>query len=276
MHGPPKPTEYTPEELLGTLNDVEQKNAAKKLYLAGDIELLRSGRRVSIVGSRKATAEGLVRTRILTKALVDRGVTVVSGLAEGIDTMAHETTITEGGRTVAVLGTSLDKVFPAKNRTLQDQIMQQHLVVSQFPLGAVVQKKNFPIRNRTMALLSDATCIVEAGEKSGTLHQGWEALRLGRLLFLMESIAKDPSLSWPARMIDYGAQVLTRKDLEFVLDDLPEVNYGEAVDIHYKRSQACALMLRKFLATSKKKVSVHLASLRKETHSTVRSRTAPK
>jgi DNA processing protein len=86
-----------------------------------------------------------------------------------------------------------------------------------------VTPKNFPIRNRTMALLTDATVIVEAGEKSGTLHQGWEALRLGRLLFLMENVVNDPALSWPKEMIHYGAQVISRSNLEEVLSDIPAV-----------------------------------------------------
>ena len=78
--------------------------------------------------------------------------------------------------------------------------MREQLVVSQFAPGSAVTPKNFPIRNRTMALLTDATVIIEAGEKSGTLHSGWEAL-LGRLLFLMESVVNDPALSWPKEMI---------------------------------------------------------------------------
>ena len=78
-----------------------------------------------------------------------------------------------------------------------------------------------------MALLTDATVIIEAGESSGTLHQGWEALRLGRPLFLMESLTKDPALRWPAEMVRYGAQVLSRANLEAVLDAIPERTRGE-------------------------------------------------
>jgi hypothetical protein len=104
-----------------------------------------------------------------------------------------------------VLGTPLDQFYPKGNHDLQQTLMREHLVVSQFPLGYPVTPKNFPIRNRTMALLTDATVIVEAGEKSGTVHQGWEALRLGRLLFLLESVAMEPALSWPKEMIHYGA-----------------------------------------------------------------------
>jgi DNA processing protein len=222
--------EYTPDNLLGTLNPVERKNAPPKLYTIGNIELLRRGARVSVVGSRKASDDGIRRAQMLTKALVERQVVVVSGLAEGIDTAAHETAMSSGGKTVAVLGTPLDKAFPAKNRALLERIMQEHLAVSQFPLGYPSGRKSFPMRNRTMALLTDATVIIEAGERSGTLHQGWEALRLGRLLLLMESVAADPTLSWPAEMIRYGAQVLARDNLKDVLDYLPELS-GEEVAI---------------------------------------------
>ena len=222
---------HTPEELLGPLNEVERKNAPEKLYTAGDVALLRNGPRVSVVGSRRASDEGVRRAEILTKALVERHAVVISGLAEGIDTAAHETAIALGGKTVAVLGTPLDKVFPAKNRPLQDRIMRDYLAVSQFPSGYPSGRESFPIRNRTMALLSDATVIVEAGEKSGTVHQGWEALRLGRLLFLMESIATSAALSWPTEMIRYGAQVLGRDNLEEVLRNLPEHSVGEEVTI---------------------------------------------
>ncbi len=219
--------ELTPEELIGPLNDVERKNAPKRLYVCGDIGLARKGPRVSVVGSRKASAESLARTRELVHAMVGRGMTIVSGLAEGIDTAAHETALDEGGHTVGVLGTPIDEFFPPKNRSLQERIMCEQLVVSQFAVGAPSDRKNFPMRNRTMALLSDATVIVEAGEKSGTLHQGWEALRLGRLLFLLESVANNQRLSWPQEMIRYGAQVLSRENLGLFLDEMPTVTGEE-------------------------------------------------
>jgi DNA processing protein len=221
--------ESTPEEILGVLNEVERKNAPRHLYLAGDTSLLRQGPRVSVVGSRRVSEDGLKRTRSLVRALVQRQMIVVSGLAEGVDTAAHETALGEGGRTIAVIGTPLDDCFPVRNRSLQERIVREGLVVSQFPLGAPIEKKNFPIRNRTMALLTDATVIVEAGESSGTLHQGWEALRLGRLLFLMQSVVEDTALSWPAEMIRYGAQVLSRENLDLILDEMPSVTQVEPV-----------------------------------------------
>jgi DNA processing protein len=210
-------------DLLGQLNDVEEKHAPRDLYLAGDFTLIERGPRVSVVGSRKATAEGLRRATALADALVGRGIIVVSGLAEGIDTAAHQAALAAGGQTIAVLGTPLDQYYPKENRELQLRLMSEQLVVSQFAVGHPVTPKNFPIRNRTMALLTDATVIVEAGEKSGTVHQGWEALRLGRQLFLLESVANDPGLSWPQKMMHYGAQVLSRNNLADVLSDIPVV-----------------------------------------------------
>lgn len=162
----------TLDELIGPLNEVERKNAPRKLFLAGDEELLRSGPRVSIVGSRKASPEALSRARFLARALVKRGIVAVSGLAEGIDTAGHEAALAEAGRTIAVIGRPLNEFYPAKNRALQERLMREQLVVSQFPVGYPSKRENFPRRNRTMALISDATVIVEAGEKSGRFIKG--------------------------------------------------------------------------------------------------------
>jgi DNA processing protein len=215
--------EITVAEALGSLTDVEEKNAPKTLYLQGNREILNHGPRVSVVGSRKASPEGLKRARSLSRALVDHGVVVVSGLAEGIDAAAHTAALEAGGETFAVIGTPLDKYYPAENKELQLRLAHEQLVVSQFPIGSPTTPKSFPIRNRTMALLTDATVIVEAGEKSGTLHQGWEALRLGRTLFLMDSVANDSALSWAGEMIKYGAVVFTRESLREELADLPSL-----------------------------------------------------
>jgi len=216
-------TALPPAEILGPLNEVELKHAPRQLYCAGKLALLRLGPRVSVVGSRRASAEGLRRAAALSRALVQHQMTVVSGLAEGIDTVAHLSALEAGGNTIAVIGSPLDVSYPKVNEALQARLAREQLVVSQFEPGRPVLPGNFPIRNRTMALLTDATVIVEAGERSGTVHQGWEALRLGRLLFLLESVARDPRLTWPAKMIHYGAQVLSRDNLEESLTAIPAV-----------------------------------------------------
>jgi DNA processing protein len=211
----------TPAEVIGALNDVESKYAPAQLFLAGKRDLLRHGPRVSVVGSRNASPQGLRRARALARSLVEHSIVVVSGLAAGVDRAAHEAAIASGGQTIAVIGTPLDQCYPKENTELQLRIACEQLLISQFPAGHPVAPENFPTRNRTMALLTDATVIVEAGEKSGALFQGWEALRLGRLLFLLESVATHPTLSWPKQLIRYGAQVLSRDNLEIALENLP-------------------------------------------------------
>src|SRR5262249_61754432 len=126
-----------------------------------------------------------------------------------------------GGRTIAALGTPLDQVYPKQNAALQATIMQDHLALSQYPSGYPIHKRNFPLRYRTMALISDATVIIEAGDTSGSLSQGWEALRLGRPLFLAEPVTEDPSLTWPAEMLHYGAAILSDQTVEELFDSVP-------------------------------------------------------
>lgn len=210
-----------PEELFGPLNAVERKFAPRTLYLQGREDILDRGARVAIVGSRAASPAGLARARKLAAKLVANQVVVVSGLAAGIDTAAHTAAIAHGGQTVAVLGTPLDICYPRTNRDLQQLIGAQHLLVSQFPPGSPVQRRNFPQRNRTMALISDATVIVEAGNTSGSLSQGWEALRLGRALYITRALAHDPELTWPAEMLAYGARILSDDTFDDFLDILP-------------------------------------------------------
>lgn len=210
---------YTPEELLGPLNDIEAQNAPKKLYVAGDVSLINGPPRVSVIGTRHPSDKGIARASRLVRELVESNVIIVSGLAKGIDTIAHRTTIENGGRTIAVLGTSINEVYPKKNAKLQQEIMKHHLAITQFPIGWPIQRKNFPMRNRTMALISHASVIIEAGEGSGTLSQGWETLRLGRPLFLLKSVVVNASLEWPRKMIEYGAIILS--DSEPLIENLP-------------------------------------------------------
>lgn len=209
----------TLEELIGPLNDVEKKYAPKHLYVAGQLPIPLPSPRVAVIGSRKASIKGLTAPSNIARVLAEHKVIVVSGLAEGIDSAAHNGAIKANGNTIAVLGTPLDKVYPRQNAQLQDLIMRKHMAVSQFPIGYPVQPKNFVIRNRTMALIADASIIVEAGNSSGSLHQGWEALRLGRPLFIWSPLMHDRSLDWPEKMAMYGAMEFN--DPEEVLDELP-------------------------------------------------------
>ena len=216
----------TPRELMGRLlNDTEEKYAPKEIYVKGPMDLPLPRSRVSVIGTRRPTKEGIAEARAVSKMLTGNGVTVVSGLAAGIDEVSHQAAIAAGGKTVAVLGTPLDKTYPASNHRLQMDIMKNHLAVSQFPTGSPIARRNFVIRNRLMALISDASVIVEAGEGSGTLHHGWETLRLGRPLYVCSPVAK-AGHKWLTEMKRYGATVL--KEHTDVLDMLPKV---EMIDV---------------------------------------------
>lgn len=222
---------FSPVDLLGPLNDVELRNAPARLFATGRIELLRRGRRVAIVGSRDASETGLNRARRLARILAEHNICVVSGLARGIDTAAHEGAMERSGTTIAVLGTPLDQCNPRSNAALQAEIGARHLLVSQFAIGEQVQRHHFVLRNRTMALISHASVIVEAGEGSGSLSQGWEALRLARPLFLMKSVVENPALNWPKEMLDYGATVLAEPD--DLLTELPPALEVEPHDVPF-------------------------------------------
>ncbi len=209
-----------PKELLGRpLNDIELKYAPKVIYYKGSMEIPLPCPRVSIIGSRQASEKGLLEAEEITKILIENETVIVSGLAKGIDTTAHQTAIKYGGRTIAVIGTPLNKVYPKENLRLQEEIMKDHLVISQYPVGHSTTPKDFVLRNRTMALISDATVIVEAGDSSGSLHQGWETLRIGRPLFICKAVVKNSKLKWPKKMIEYGAMELDEPT--DILENLP-------------------------------------------------------
>jgi len=189
------------------------------LYYAGDSSLLRC-KNVAIVGSRKASIRGSERAGFLASELTKRGVVVTSGLAEGIDTASHLGAIEAGGRTIAVIGTPLDKAYPANNWALQERIWREHLLISPFRAGAPVFKSSFPHRNRVMAALSDATVIIEASDTSGSLHQAAECLRLGRWLFIAESLVRSTLLTWPSRFLNNSNEAGKVKVLRTVDDVL--------------------------------------------------------
>lgn len=179
------------------------------IFAAGDLTLLRH-KAVSIVGTREVSDDGAKRASRLARELVESGVVVMSGLAKGVDYHAHSSAIENGGRTVAVIGTPLDKAYPVENSELQETIYRNHLLISPFSATDPVFRSNFPKRNRVMALLSDATVIVEASDSSGTLHQAAECQRQGRWLFILKSVVDNPALTWPARFIGKPfVQVLT-------------------------------------------------------------------
>lgn len=192
-----------PDKLRDAVHPVEL------LYYQGYWDLAET-RCVAVVGTRKPTAEGEKRAEKLARLLSRDGFTVVSGLAEGIDTIAHQTAISNGGPTVAVIGTPLSSVYPRKNAALQAEIARDHLLISQVPVCRYAEQDwranrgFFPERNITMSALTEATVIVEAGETSGTLIQARHALKQKRKLFILDSCFES-GLQWPHTYAAKGA-----------------------------------------------------------------------
>jgi DNA processing protein len=211
---------------INELSEAERKFAPAELYLAGDQSLLWEGRRVSVVGTRNPSVDGVRRAKSVVQTLVDQKITVCSGLALGIDTVAHKAALACGGRTIAVLPTPLENVSPKQNQSLFEEIVENHLAVSEFRVDSLVNKGNFVRRNRTMALLSDATIIVEASESSGTQSQAWEAIRLNRRLFLLESLVQNANIEWVQKVMDYGAEVLNKGNISELLDSIECTQFG--------------------------------------------------
>ena len=181
------------------------------LYYQGEWDLAYSPKRVAIVGTRDPSEDGIRRARKLVSLLVSDNFTIVSGLAKGIDTVAHETAIERGGETIAVIGTPLDQVYPKENSELQQRIAKDFLLVSQVPVLLYARRSwkwnrlFFPERNVTMSAMTQATIIVEAGETSGTLIQARAALAQKRKVFILESNFHRPGLTWPHRLKEKGA-----------------------------------------------------------------------
>jgi DNA processing protein len=182
----------------------------QRLYFAGDLTLLKRPC-VSIVGTRQVSDAGVVATEWLTRKLVDAGIVIVSGLAYGVDTVAHTTALESNGKTIAVIGTPLDKASPSENARLQERIYREHLLISPFRQGEKTHRSHFPVRNRLMATLSDATVVMEASDTSGTLHQAAECTKRGRLLFIAKSVVDDPKVSWPKKFLKYDTCVVLEK-----------------------------------------------------------------
>ena|ERR1700728_106792 len=180
------------------------------LYFQGDWTIA-SSPCIAIVGTRHPTRVGEMQASKLAKCFAEAKYTIVSGLAQGIDTIAHRSTIEAGGRTIAVLGTPITNYYPSANADLQKQIADDNLIISQVPIVRYSQQTYrgnrlfFPERNITMSALTLATIIVEAGNTSGTLIQARHAIRQGRSLFILENCFGNPELTWPERFVKEGA-----------------------------------------------------------------------
>jgi DNA processing protein len=185
-----------------------------QLYYRGALTALEGspGRLVAIVGTREASSYGLRVARALAKAFAEAGATVVSGMARGIDTAAHEGALEGGGKTIAVLGTGPDIAYPVTNRRLQDEVAERGLVLSESPPGTAAFPGCFPRRNRIIAALAKATIVVEAGFKSGALNTANQAAGLSRVFGAVPGPIDQPRSMGSNQLLRDGGQVIGSVD----------------------------------------------------------------
>lgn len=189
------------------------------LYVKGKVELLQSPA-VAVVGTRRPTPYGKAVAEKLTRELVQQGLTHVSGMARGIDALAHRGALEGGGATVAVLGTGVDTPYPRENRKLWEEIGECGAVVSEFPLGTTAFAQNFPIRNRIISGMSLAILVVEGAQYSGSLITARLALEQGReVLAVPGNIVSKPSWG-PNLLIKDGAKLV--QQAADVIEELPD------------------------------------------------------
>ncbi|RJG15417.1 DNA-processing protein DprA [Massilia cavernae] len=177
------------------------------LYAAGHVELL-SAPMLAIVGSRNASRQGEANAQAFARAFSDAGLTIVSGLALGIDAAAHQAALCGSGSTVAVIGTGADIVYPARNHQLAHQIAETGCVVSEYPLGHPVLASNFPRRNRLISGMSRGVLVVEAAAQSGSLITARMAAEQGREVFAIPGSIHAPMSKGCHRLIREGAKLV--------------------------------------------------------------------
>ncbi len=185
------------------------------LFARGNIELLKNKNLLSIVGTRKYSDYGKDVVKNLVSSISAQNITVVSGLAIGIDSLAHIEALKEKGATIAILGSAIDRIYPPSNFNLAKQIEENGLILSELPIGTKFAKENFPKRNRIIAGLSYATLVIEAGKKSGALitanfaiDENREVLAIPGSIFNKNSIGTNNLIKQGARLITSIEDVL--------------------------------------------------------------------
>ncbi len=188
------------------------------LFVKGDLQTLDSPS-IAIVGTRAATVYGKQMAEMLGGALAEHKIVVVSGMARGVDTYAHQSTLKNNGRTVAVLGSGLDVIYPPENKSLFYNIARNGAVVSEFPFGTEPNPGNFPRRNRIISGLSIGTVVVEAGEKSGAMITAYTSLEQGRDVFAVPGKVTSGKSRGPHKLIREGAKLV--ETVDDILAEIP-------------------------------------------------------
>lgn len=198
----------------------EIQNPPRQLYINSkiDINKLFRTKTIAVVGTRNITTYGREVTKKITLELVKNGFVIVSGLARGIDYIAHQTALDQGGLTIAVLGCGLDRIYPAEHARLALEIIKNGALVTEFPLHTQITRQNFPIRNRIISGLSLGVVICEAAEKSGTMITASFAADQGREVFAIPGPITSPTSSGVSALLKKGAKLVT--NVHDILEEL--------------------------------------------------------
>ena len=202
----------------------------KELYVIGDLTPLTQTKAISIVGSRAVTPYGRQVTARLAEELAQRGIAIVSGLAIGVDAIAHQAALNAGGYTVAVLPGGWDKVYPISHIHLAERIVQSGgALITEYPAGMPALKQNFIARNRLVSGLSDGLLITEASEQSGTLHTANFALEQGKVVMAVPGNITSPTSAGTNTLIKSGATPVT--DVNDILNALGFAGDTQAANV---------------------------------------------
>ncbi|MDQ0198581.1 DNA-processing protein DprA [Neobacillus ginsengisoli] len=182
------------------------------LFAKGDLSLLEKKPKLAVVGSRQATQYGKNAIRLIFPGLIEKGVLIVSGLAKGIDALAHEYAIKNGGKTIAVIAGGLYHIYPKENRDLALEMMKTQLILSEYPPDTKPLKWHFPARNRIISGLSNGTFIIEAKRKSGSLITANFAVNEGRDVFSLPGSILNPFSTGTNELIQQGAKLVMRAE----------------------------------------------------------------
>ncbi len=217
--------EFYPAKLL------EIDDRPPLIYACGTLK--KTDLNISIVGSRLASTYGQYTTGKIARELALRGMTVVSGLARGIDSAAHRGALSAQGRTIAVLGSGLDIIYPPENKDLYAEIRQSGAVISEYPPGTPPRAANFPARNRIISGISYGVVVVEAGEKSGSLITARLALEQGREVFAVPGSIDAAGSKGTNRLIKQGAKLIENIDdiLEEILPQIEKIKIPAALSV---------------------------------------------
>jgi DNA processing protein len=206
-HSEANPQFWTPADADYPRLLLETPDSPPVLYYRGRPEVLRATG-IGVVGTRNPSDYGQRWTRRLSGSLAQQGLTIISGLALGVDTEAHRSCLAAGGQTIAVLGTGLDVIYPPQNERLYAELLETGLALSEYPAGTGPNRSHFPIRNRIVAGLSRAVLVLEAGEKSGALITARLANDYGREVYALAGSLDNPQAHGCLRLIHQGAQII--------------------------------------------------------------------